>query len=332
MKKTVFLLLAIISASVVLGQEKQKVAVYVTGAEEGVNEFVGAYLVNSIVSSSDYIAVERTSEFMRELNKEQEYQRTGAVNDDQISQLGKQFGVQLVCMAKVGKVSSQQFVSARLIDVETVTVIKSTKPVLFAIDNIDKTCTSVTAALFNGKQLVDSNIEIAEYEEPVKQEQPTPVYKITDSKSSLSYSGSKVYQNGRRLSVSEVRSRLANSIEHDLYNKGLRQRKSGNILLWTGTGIASVGIILCSVGGESYSYYSSSSYNSYYYEESSGGLIAGSVLTACGTGALIGGIVLKSAGKKKIQRSINQYNNRVSSYSSLQFGATSNGLGFVYNF
>ena len=131
-----------------------KVAVYVTGAEgDGINEFIGAYLVDAIVNGSNYLAVERTADFIRELNKEQEYQRTGSVNDDQISQLGQQFGVQLVCVAKVGKVGHRQFVSARLIDVETATVKNSTKPVLFTMDDIDKSCAAVAVSLVSGESV-----------------------------------------------------------------------------------------------------------------------------------------------------------------------------------
>jgi hypothetical protein len=102
------------------------------------------------VKSNSYLAVERTADFIKELNKEQTYQQSGAVDDNQISRLGKQFGVQLVCVAKVGKVGEKQFVSARLIDVETATVKSSTTPVLFTLDDMDKSCAAVAVALISG--------------------------------------------------------------------------------------------------------------------------------------------------------------------------------------
>ena len=151
MKRLSILLLAIMCAGGIFGQQ-QKVAVYVTGAtEEGVNDFVGAYLVDAIVNSTNYQAVERTADFLKELNKEQGYQRTGNVDDDQISRLGKQFGVQLVCVAKIGKMGDKQFVSARLIDVETATVKSSTKPVIFTMDDVDKSCAAVAISLISGE-------------------------------------------------------------------------------------------------------------------------------------------------------------------------------------
>jgi hypothetical protein len=171
MKKTLILLLAIMSTSISYSQTKQKVAVYVTGAEEGINEFMGAYLVDAIVHSSNYLAVERTADFLRELNKEQSYQLSGAVDDDQISQLGKQFGVQFVCVAKVGKIGEKQFVSARLIDVETATVKSSTKPVLFTTEDIDKSCAAVAISLISGEPI---DIKRPAVIETTPAEQPKP--------------------------------------------------------------------------------------------------------------------------------------------------------------
>jgi hypothetical protein len=149
MNRIVILMLAIMSASVVLGQTKQqKVAVYVTGGEEeGLSEFVGAYLVDAITHNSGYSAVERTEDFLKTLDKEHGYQRTGNVDDAQIAKLGKQFGTKLVCVVKIGKVADRQFVQARLIDVESATVRNSTKPFTFSLDNLESVCVSVATQL-----------------------------------------------------------------------------------------------------------------------------------------------------------------------------------------
>jgi curli biogenesis system outer membrane secretion channel CsgG len=127
-----------------------KVAVYITGEDTiKLSGFAGDYLVDAIVRSGKYTAVERTYDFLKELNNEQEYQRTGSVNDEQISKLGRQFGVSLVCIVKVGNVSAEEYyLSARLIDVETATVIKSAKPLTFTVDNLSDACENITKQLF----------------------------------------------------------------------------------------------------------------------------------------------------------------------------------------
>ncbi|MDR0543671.1 MAG: hypothetical protein LBH19_15895 [Dysgonamonadaceae bacterium] len=144
-------------------EQKQKVAVYVTGStDDGMNEFMGAYLVDAIVNGSNYTAVERTADFIRELNKEQAYQQSGAVDDNQISLLGQQFGVDLVCVAKVGKVGPRQFVSARLIDVITATVKSSTKPVLFTLEEMENACAAVAVSLVSGEDVEMKKPKVAD--------------------------------------------------------------------------------------------------------------------------------------------------------------------------
>lgn len=121
-KMTVFAIFAILFVNLTFAQ--QKVAIYVTGGTDaGVNKVLGDKLVESFVKSGKYTAIERTNSFLDELGKEQEYQRTGNVKDDELSRLGRQFGVQLVCIAEVSEVLGEKYVSARLIDVESAEVV-----------------------------------------------------------------------------------------------------------------------------------------------------------------------------------------------------------------
>ncbi|MDL2305483.1 hypothetical protein LJC72_09130 [Bacteroides sp. OttesenSCG-928-D19] len=149
MKKALFFLLIILHANMVLGQTgSQKVAIYTTGGEEdGLNEFVGAYLVDAITHNSKYTAVERTAEFLKALNQEHEYQRSGMIDDEQIAKLGKQFGTKLVCVVKIGKVGDKHFVQARLLEVESATVKNSTKPFTFTLENLEEVCVSLVNQL-----------------------------------------------------------------------------------------------------------------------------------------------------------------------------------------
>ena len=120
MKKLFILLLSVLSLTAFAQQKK--VAVYVTGQQSGINKVLGDQLVSAFAKSGKYIAIERTASFLAELGKEQNYQRTGAVDDNELSRLGKQFGVQLVCVADVSDVFGEKYVSARLIDVESAEV------------------------------------------------------------------------------------------------------------------------------------------------------------------------------------------------------------------
>lgn len=123
MKKLLILLLSAISLTVYAQQKK--VAVYVTGEQSGITKVLGDQLVVAFAKSGKYTAIERTSNFLAELSKEQNYQRSGAVNDNDIARLGVQFGVNYVCVADMSDVFGEKYISARLIDVETAEVLNA---------------------------------------------------------------------------------------------------------------------------------------------------------------------------------------------------------------
>ena len=123
MKKLLILLLSVFSLTI--SAQQKKVAVYVTG-NDPINDILGSRLVDGIARSGKYIAIERTASFLNELSKEQNYQTTGAVDDSEISRLGKQFGVDYVCVASTFDVwGSEKYISTRMIDVETAEVVVS---------------------------------------------------------------------------------------------------------------------------------------------------------------------------------------------------------------
>ena len=122
MKKLLILLLLLSVFSLTISAQQKKVAVYVTG-DDPINSIMGDHLVDGIAHDGKYIAVERTASFLNELVKEQSYQRTGAVDDSELSRLGKQFGVDYVCVATPFNVWGEKYISARMIDVERAEVI-----------------------------------------------------------------------------------------------------------------------------------------------------------------------------------------------------------------
>ena len=120
MKRLLILLLSVFSLTI--SAQQKKVAVYVTG-NDPINSIMGDHLVDGIAHDGKYIAVERTASFLNELVKEQSYQQTGAVDDSELSRLGKQFGVDYVCVATPFDVWGEKYISARMIDVERAEVI-----------------------------------------------------------------------------------------------------------------------------------------------------------------------------------------------------------------
>lgn len=107
-------------------QFKEKVAVYVSGdVNSNIKKIVSTKAVSRISRSDNYAAVERTEAFLNVLTKEQDYQLSGEVRDDQIAELGVRFGARYVAVFEITKAYDTGFVSARMIDVESGMVVKS---------------------------------------------------------------------------------------------------------------------------------------------------------------------------------------------------------------
>lgn len=155
MKKS--LLLCLMLFALAASAQKTKVAVYVTaadGVEEATKQIVGSELVAAIVLNNQYSAVERTSDFLKELSQEHSYQRSGSVDDQQIQKLGKQFGVEQVCVANVMPYQDKFYIQARLLDVETATVLATAREIsaLNTLESIVSASEKVANKLVGKKQ------------------------------------------------------------------------------------------------------------------------------------------------------------------------------------
>lgn len=121
LKSTLLIILS--TLSITAFAQKPKLAVYVTG-DEAINNIVGNRLVDGLAHNGKYTTVERTASFLKALSAEHGYQRGGEVEDSQIAELGKQFGVQYVCVATIATVwGDEKYFSAHIIDVQTAEVV-----------------------------------------------------------------------------------------------------------------------------------------------------------------------------------------------------------------
>ncbi|MBP5400623.1 MAG: hypothetical protein J6Y35_03225 [Bacteroidales bacterium] len=151
MKKIVLILILLVP---ILLSAQTKVAVYVTATESVPKEtkkIIGSEVVAAFVATKEYNAIERTVEFLSEISKEQDYQRGGNVDDSQICELGRQFGVDLVCVTDITKFQEKFYVQARLIDVEKAIVLATAREIaqLEDLDAIMKLASSLAQSLIN---------------------------------------------------------------------------------------------------------------------------------------------------------------------------------------
>ena len=121
MKRALILLLFLCSFTV-NANDLPRIAVYVTGSvDDNEKRVLGTRIQTALITTGQYTGVERPNAFLAEVETEQSKLSGGVLDDDQISKIGKRFGVGYVCIADVTSAFGEYNVSARIIDVENVT-------------------------------------------------------------------------------------------------------------------------------------------------------------------------------------------------------------------
>ena len=134
--KSILLLLLLFGAYALPAQNadgsRYKLAVYatVTGIQDdqtvkSIKTIAQGTASNALIGSGRYEMIERSSEFMKQIEAEQQYQMSGDVRDDQISQIGASYGAQKICVVGVTISGSYLYVAARIVDVVTKTSTES---------------------------------------------------------------------------------------------------------------------------------------------------------------------------------------------------------------
>lgn len=131
---------------------QSKVAVYVIDSpvEDGIKKIIGSEMVSAIVANRKYQAVERTPVFLEQLSKEQNEK-----DDNQISLIGRQIGVDNVCVVDITSFQSSYYVQARLLDVNEAVVLATARVIstLSSIDDIISTTEQLTSKLISENSL-----------------------------------------------------------------------------------------------------------------------------------------------------------------------------------
>jgi hypothetical protein len=156
-------------------QDLPRIAVYVTGGNvpAETKDALGTYMLDALVNSGRYRAIERSESFLDEIAKEHIRQRSGDIDDEQISRLGKQAGAQVLCVANItGALGSYQ-VSARIIDVETAEVSASgvSNSPLKTLDDLKQVSAAVVYKMLGIRVKAEQNFELLTDKEQTALEQ-----------------------------------------------------------------------------------------------------------------------------------------------------------------
>lgn len=167
MKKLILFVFCLCSL-VAIGQTK--VAVYVNGAEEidaAVKQIIGSELVTAISANQQFTAVDRSTDFLNTIKQEQSEQVSGNLDDSQVQQLGQKFGVQQVCVANITPYQSKYYIQARMVDVESASVIATCREIA-ALQDLDE-MVSVSEKI--SQKLIPAKVEpVEDVKEEAKEE------------------------------------------------------------------------------------------------------------------------------------------------------------------
>ncbi len=132
MKKLTFFIAALLLlCSAVSAQQapKLKVAVAAVGDEPAQKRNTLKVLVTKIqeafVNDGRFIAVTRDQDVLDRIVKAHIYDRSGAVDDNQIIAIGKQYGAKYLCVVKSSQVLETFMLEASLVDIETARIISA---------------------------------------------------------------------------------------------------------------------------------------------------------------------------------------------------------------
>ena len=124
MKKHLFFLFAALLCAGAFAQDLPKITVYVSGnLNANDKKALEARMLTSIFKSGRYRVVDRSEESTDKLATEHIKQRDGSVDEEQIKRLGKQYGVDFICIAYVNPAFGKLQVSVRILNVETAEVV-----------------------------------------------------------------------------------------------------------------------------------------------------------------------------------------------------------------
>lgn len=123
--KIVILLLSVFFSTSALAQNS--VAVYVTsndGISQKIKKVVGSEIVATITSTNEYVAVERTEDFLAQVSQERgNYE----IDDATLYNLGRKFGASNVCVVDIIGFNDGYYMVGRLLDIKTSKVWKTAR-------------------------------------------------------------------------------------------------------------------------------------------------------------------------------------------------------------
>jgi curli biogenesis system outer membrane secretion channel CsgG len=119
------LLTILCAASTPLAQEGMpKVAAYITaGNSANEDRHLSTIMLTMLNQQGLFRTIERGDAFLAQVAREHTKQQDGSVDNNQVRRIGRQFGVQYICVGDITAAFGMVQISSRIVDVETAEII-----------------------------------------------------------------------------------------------------------------------------------------------------------------------------------------------------------------
>jgi len=302
--KRLLLSIVILTFTLAATAQNKKVAILETVDKEdnvpyAVEIMVRSSLTKAISQTQGYEGYDRVD--MSQIMGEQNFQRTGMVNDAQIKRLGELSGADYILVSEAVKFDEKNiYVTAKILNVETAkTEISDNVLMGTSAQEIQKGCETLSKNLFGVK---------TETKEQQQKPTVTPVAQTPIKNNQITENKKKYYLNGEVMDKGEYLEFIQSTCPqaYDYYRKGTKQRNIGWILAGAGYGVSVIGTI--ATQNVTFS-------------------IVGIAIGASSIPFFIMGCTKRNTSHEVYNKSC-----AGKSTASLSFGPTSNGLGVSLNF
>lgn len=179
MKKIYMMLLAAMIVMPVFADEKLRVAVFDptssgTAIDEGTKVAIREIISSTIVNAGEYDIVERS--LLEKVMQEQSFSNSGAVDDNDATEIGKLAGANKVVLSVVTLTGGRNMLSVKMIDVKTASVERQKVKVVASGELLDAV-EPITLALIDASAYNDHDATVIATPADVQEEpgtKPTP--------------------------------------------------------------------------------------------------------------------------------------------------------------
>lgn len=115
------------SASQKNNKERYNFAVYAIGTQNdqglpiSIQNVIQNRTITMLTTEGNYRLIERSGEFLKQVQNENALQQSGVISDGQIAEIGAGYGAEKICLVSVTKIDNYLYIATRIVDVATKT-------------------------------------------------------------------------------------------------------------------------------------------------------------------------------------------------------------------